>query len=149
MLLTHVQYGVSGDRVAEWLKALYLGLLGLRFEHHQCLWLCLQVYRLNLLGFYDDHHTVWRCHTRGEWEEFIACKQVSDPPWFWNPLQTSAEVKTGTPQKSVFQCFKNYFSTNQNTTYEILILTVRLTLCTRIQLGKTPHKTHHSVKMKP
>ena len=44
---------------------------------------------------------VSRCHTRGESEEFIACRRQSmqaqeDPLWLWNPGQTSPEKsKTG------------------------------------------------------
>ena len=37
------------------------------------------------------------CHTRGEYEESIAFRQEStharDPPWLWNPGQTSPKVQ--------------------------------------------------------
>ena len=43
------------------------------------------------------HQEVSRCHTRGESEESIAYRQQSmqarDPPWLWDPLQTSPEVQ--------------------------------------------------------
>ena len=49
-----------------------------------------------------------RCRTRGESQEFIACRpqntQVRDPPWLWNPGKHHQKSKTGVsvaPQKGL------------------------------------------------
>ena len=57
----------------------------------------LQVRGLKRLGCHADLCTASRCRTRGESQEFIACRwqsmQARDPPWLWNPGQTSPEVQ--------------------------------------------------------
>ena len=49
------------------------------------------------LDCHADLYTVSRCHTRGESQEFIACRrqstQARDRPWLWNPGETSPEVQ--------------------------------------------------------
>ena len=51
---------------------------------------CLQVCGLKRLWCHADLHTVSRCYTRGESQDHTdekTCKR--DPPWLWNPGQTS------------------------------------------------------------
>ena len=61
------------------------------------------------LGCHADHYTVSRCHTRGESEHYTGDKAGKrDPPWLWNPGQTSPEVQNkgisgSTPQKIVMR----------------------------------------------
>ena len=63
----------------------------------KCSGTCLQVCRLKRLGGYAGIQEISRCCTRGEFEESIGRRrestQVRDPPWFWNPGQTSPEVQ--------------------------------------------------------
>ena len=51
----------------------------------------------NTADCHADLYTVSRCCTRGESQEFMACRwqstQVRDPPWLWNPGETSSEVQ--------------------------------------------------------
>ena len=51
----------------------------------------------NTTGCHADLYTVNRCRTRGESQEFIARRwqrmQARDPPWLWNPGETSSEVQ--------------------------------------------------------
>ena len=64
---------------------------------HQCLQTHLQVRGSKRLSCHADFYTVSRCHTRGQSQEFIACRQqstqVRDPPWLWNPGETLPEVQ--------------------------------------------------------
>ena len=49
------------------------------------------------LDFCMTSNTVSRCRTRGESQEFMAHRwrsmQARDPPWLWNPGETSSEVQ--------------------------------------------------------
>ena len=51
----------------------------------------------NVAGCHADLYTVSRCRTRDESQEFMACRwqstQARDPPWLWNPVETSSEVQ--------------------------------------------------------
>ena len=64
---------------------------------HQCLQTCLEVHGSKRLGCHADLYTVSRCCTRDESQEFIARRwqsmQARDPPWLWNPGETSPEVQ--------------------------------------------------------
>ena len=68
----------------------------------------------NVTGCHADLYTVSRCCTRGESQEFMARRQQStqarDPPWLWNPGETSSEVQnrrisSPTKRTHVFQKF--------------------------------------------
>ena len=79
---------------------------------HQCLWTCLQVPVLKRLSCRADLHTDSRCRTRGESLRIIqARKHARDPPWLWNPGQTSPEVQNrgiSDPHKN-YLCPQNFF----------------------------------------
>ena len=69
----------------------------------------------NVTGCHADLYTVGRCCTRGESQEFMACRwqstQARDPPWLWNLGETSSEVQNRgisgpTKRTHVLQKFK-------------------------------------------
>ena len=48
---------------------------------------------LKRLDWHADLYTVSRCHTRGESEDHKPESTQRNPPWLWNPEQTSPEVQ--------------------------------------------------------
>ena len=79
-------------------KTLRCHMLGQGFEPHQWLYhVHVHVGGWKRLSCHTGHQEVSRCHTRGESEESIAHSwwniQVRDPPWLWNPEQTSPKVQ--------------------------------------------------------
>ena len=78
-----------------------------------------KVSRLNRLGCNAGCQKISRCHTKGDCEEFFACRQrrmqMRDPAWLWKPGLMPPEVQNrGTrvcPPKFFFEKLKiiNYF----------------------------------------
>ena len=69
----------------------------LGFKDHLCLYVSVQVDTSRRLCCHADHQWFSRCHSRGESEESITCRQQStqarNPPCYWNPGQRLPEVK--------------------------------------------------------
>ena len=89
----------------------------------------------NVTGHHADLYTVGPCDTRGE---FMAHRwqstQARDPPWLWNPEETSSEVQNrgiSSPTKRThvlqkfFQkkCVKLFWNKNPNIRPQIIGLT--------------------------
>ena len=94
---------------------------------HQCLWTHLQVYGSKRLGCHADFYTVSRSCTRGESEESIVHRwgsmQARDPPWLWNPEQTSPEVQNRVslaPRKGLMS-LKNFIKKKPSQMSEIFL----------------------------
>ena len=122
--------------MAEWYTASWVRAPNL----HQCLWICLQIYGSKRPGCIADLYKVSRCYTRGESEDHTsekACKR--DPPWLWNPGQTSPVTKS---PKQGYQwphekdlCPPNFFFKKKNPHQ------VKGILCSYKQLNQKP-ETH-------
>ena len=67
----HKVYKINQAGVNEWLRALCCNTLDHGFEHHQYLWICLQVCGLKRFGCHTCT-SYSSCHTRGKSEECIA-----------------------------------------------------------------------------
>ena len=87
--------------------------------------------RTSINGCHADLYTVSRCRTRGESQEFIARRwqstQARDPPWLWNPGETSPEVQNRgisgpTKRTYVLQKFKK-----KQTMYNVMLKSVPYT----------------------
>ena len=111
------------------------------------------------LGCHANLYTVSRCRTRGESQEFIAHRwqsmQARDPPWLWNPGETSPEVENRVsvaPRKRTYVLQKLFFKKKQkvdatqpvlNVNYNKLIQYIYWLRCTFQTMTYVTNKNNH------